>query len=147
MHTTEITKIDKEKPTAGTLRVFDYDPSGGGCGDELFFEDNCIMEDSYGSVPYCVYVELQDGSDSGSGHESTTYSVYYEDSLVEGFINIKNPVTLDYSGTPIVPSSRYTSSLPSFDEDTIYMIEVTTTDKAGNISTNTFEIHVEGPWA
>jgi len=137
----EVTNIDKTKPIAGTLKVFDR--SSEGPEIEIFFDsNNCITEGASGSLASNLFVELVDGEDDESGHQSTTYSISNDQDYGENFEGITHPVVLLPRGAEV--SSRLDFN---FGAEIIYTIVVTTTDKAGNTSTNTFEIRMEGPWA
>ena len=95
--------IDNTPPTVGTLIGRKNNSSG-----ELYTFDTWTNTN--------VYLEKRDGSDSGSGHYRTTYSVYKVGTTSSQLIydNIENPVTLT--------------------EDGVYAAYVITTDNMGNQS-------------
>jgi len=110
-------------------------------GTEITFDsDNCVGAGTDGPISStAVYIELQEGNDSESGYKNTTYSVYCDGSLVEGFENIEEPVIINSDGQV---SSRYSGILDMSDE-TLYEKVVTTTDNLDNSVEVTYEIHME----
>ena len=138
----EVTNIDKTPPTVGNIIAFDDDTT------YEFDDENDLSVVVNGSI----YVKKQDGSDSLSGHKSTTYAIYDDEDLTCNSMSMWEDEVPDPYNLIGVSSLTWDDIVYPGEDDVVtsramyaseYWIEVKTLDNAGNEAREVYYIWVQ----